>query len=174
MISIFTGKSEFKIRQNLLRGVYEENLFMLGRRDLVLSRRKFLSLKRILLPVVICVLAVLMHGQYTGSSFTPPEQTVNTSTLPDAAPAPSVSLELTPDVSTLPNPLSMTDVSSEGTVNTSELSAFFNSHNVFFSRMLGLKIKTIMIDPGHGGTASGTIGKWAPKKRISHWISLRD
>jgi N-acetylmuramoyl-L-alanine amidase len=165
MISIFNGKSESKIRQNLLRSVYEENLFILGRRDLVVSRRKFLSLKKILLSAVICILAVLMHGQYTGSSFAPPEQTVNTSTLPDAAPAPSVSLELTPDVNVLPDPLPTPGVTSEGTVNTSELSAFVNSPNVFFSRMLGLKIKTIMIDAGHGGTASGTIGKMGTKEK---------
>jgi N-acetylmuramoyl-L-alanine amidase len=159
MIPIFTGKNEFKIRQNLLRGVYEENLFMLGRGDLVLSRRKFLPLKRILLSAVICILAVLMHGQYMGSSFTPAEQTVNMGTLPDPLPAAGVSLELTPDMNMLPDPLPAAGVSSEGTVNTPELSAFVNSHNVFFSRMLGLKIKTIMIDAGHGGTASGTIGK---------------
>ena len=165
MISIFTGKNEFKIRQNLLRGVYEENLFMLGRGDLVLSRRKFLPLKKILLSAVICILAVLIHGQYPGSSFAPAEQTVNTSTLPDPHPGPGVSLELTPDMTILPDLLPAASVSSEGTVNTSELSAFVNSHNVFFSRMLGLKIKTIMIDPGHGGTASGTIGKMGTKEK---------
>ena len=155
MIPIFTGKNEFKIRQNLLRGVYEENLFMLGRGNLVLSRRKFLPLKRILLSAVICILAVLMHGQYMGSSFAPAEQTVNMSTLPDPLPAAGVSLELTPDMNMLPDPLPAAGVSSEGTVNTSEFSAFVNSHNVFFSRMLGLKIKTIMIDAGHGGTDLG-------------------
>jgi N-acetylmuramoyl-L-alanine amidase len=159
MISIFTGKNEFKIRQNLLRGVYEENLFMLGRGHLVLSRRKFFPLKKILLSTLICILAVLMHGQYTGSSFTPAEQTVNMSTVPDPLPAPGVSLELAPDRNILPDPLPAAGVSSEGAVNTSEFNAFVTSQNVYFGRMLGLRIKTIMIDAGHGGTDSGTIGK---------------
>jgi N-acetylmuramoyl-L-alanine amidase len=159
MIPVFTRKNEFKIRQNLLRGVYEENLFMLGRGHLVLSRRKFLPLKRIFLSAVICILAVLMHGQYTGSSFAPAEQTVNRSTVPDPLPTPGASLELTPDMNIPPDPLPSSGVSSEGTMNTPELSAFVNNQNVFFSRMLGLKIKTIMIDAGHGGTDSGTIGK---------------
>jgi N-acetylmuramoyl-L-alanine amidase len=165
MISIFSGKNDFKIRQNLLRGVYEENLFMLGRGDLVLSRPKFLLLRRILLSAVICILAILIHGQYTGSSFTPADQTMNTNTLPYPPPAPGASLELTPDMTSFPDSLPAPGVSSEGAVNTSELSAFVNNHNVFFSRMLGLKIKTIMIDPGHGGTASGTIGKMGTKEK---------
>ena len=159
MISIFTGKNDLKIRQNLLRGVYEENLFMLGRGHLVLSRRKFFPLKRILLSTAICILAVLMHGQYSGSSFTPTEQTVNMSTVPDSLPAPEVSLELAPEMNILPDPLPAAGVSSEGAVNTSEFNAFVTSHNVYFGRMLGLRIKTIMIDAGHGGTDSGTIGK---------------
>src|SRR4030042_1011563 len=151
MIPIFTGKNEFKIRQNLLRGVYEENLFMLGRGNLVLSRRKFFPLKRILLSAAICILAVLIHGQYTGTSFAPEEQTVNTRALPDPHPGVGVSLELTPDMNILPDPLPAAGVSSEGTVNTSELNAFVKSHNVFFRRILGLNIKSIMIAPGPGG-----------------------
>jgi N-acetylmuramoyl-L-alanine amidase len=68
-------------------------------------------------------------------------------------------------MTTLPDHLATADVSGEDKVNTAELKAFVNSHNVFFSRMLGLKIKTIMIDPGHGGTASGTIGKFGTKEK---------
>jgi N-acetylmuramoyl-L-alanine amidase len=158
MISIFIGKNESKIRQNILRGVYEENLSMLRRARPALSWRRHLSLKRILLSAVLCVFAVLMHGQYMGSSFAPAEPTANMNTFPAALPTAGISAELTPDMSEYP-PLPETDVSSEGTANISEFSAFVNSRNVSFSRMLGLKIKTIMIDPGHGGTDSGTIGK---------------
>jgi N-acetylmuramoyl-L-alanine amidase len=168
MISIFTGKNEFKIRRNILRGVYEENLFMLGRGCPRLSRRRPLLLKRILLSAVLCIFAVLMHDQYTGSSFAPAEPTANMSTHPVSLPAADVSAELTPGLTPDMSKYALLPaggVSSEGTVNTSELSAFVNSHNVFFSRMLGLKIKTIMIDPGHGGTASGTIGKMGTKEK---------
>jgi len=55
--------------------------------------------------------------------------------------------------------LPMPSVSSEGTANASEFIAFLNNRNGSFSRMLGLKIKTIMIDAGHGGIDSGSIGK---------------
>jgi len=175
MISIFTGKNEFKVRQNILRGVYEENLFVLGRSDPALSRRRPFPLKRILLSMVLCVLAVLIHGQYAGNSFAPAEPTANMrillASLPEPAeptadmsappaplPAAGVSAEPTPGMIKYPL-LTVPGVSSEGTANASEFIVFLNNRNVSFSRMLGLKIKTIMIDAGHGGTDSGSIGK---------------
>jgi N-acetylmuramoyl-L-alanine amidase len=138
MISIFIGKNEFKIRQNILRGVCEENLSLLRRDRPALAWRRHFLLKRILLSAAVCLFVLLMYGQYMDSSFAP--------------------AELTPDMSKYP-PLPGADVSSESTANISEFSPFLNSHNASFSRMLGLKIKTIMIDPGHGGIDSGTIGK---------------
>ncbi len=142
----------------MLRGVYEENLLMLRSGRPALSRRRSFPLKKILLSAVLGVLAVLIHGQYMGSSFAPAEQTANMNTLPAPVPAVGASAELTPDMSEYPL-VPTADVSSESTANTSEFIAFVNNHNVSFSRMLGLKIKTIMIDAGHGGTDSGTIGK---------------
>ncbi|MGB7573081.1 MAG: N-acetylmuramoyl-L-alanine amidase [Thermodesulfobacteriota bacterium] len=176
MISIFIGKNEFKIRQNILRGVYEENLLMLSRGRPALSRRRpFPLLKRVFLPAVLCIFAILIPGQHMESSFAPAEPTANMrillASLPQPAdptadrsvpPAPhfaaGVSTEPTSDMNNYPL-LPVPSLPSEGAVNSSEFSAFLNNHNAFFSRMLGLKIKTIMIDPGHGGTASGTIGK---------------
>lgn len=139
------------------------------------SPRRPFPLKRIFLLAVLCIFAVLIPGQYMESSFVPAEPTANTrillaslpepaeptadtSALPTPRPATVALTDLTPD--RIPYPLiPSADVSSEGAVNTSEFSAFLNNRNVFFRRMLGLRIKTIMIDPGHGGTASGTIGK---------------
>ena len=164
MISIFTGKSEFKSRQEILRGVYEENLFMLRRGRPAPSRRRPFLLKRILLFAVICIFAVLLHDQQTGTSFAPAEPTANMSTHPVSPPAAGVSEELTPEMSNSPLP-SPPSVPSEDTVNTSEFSVFLNSRNVSLIRMLGLKIKTIMIDPGHGGTDSGSIGKMGTKEK---------
>ncbi len=165
MISIFSGKSELKIRQNILRGVYEENLSILRRsRPALALRRHHFFLKRIVLPAVFCVFAVLIHGQYTDSSFAPEEPTAKINASPILFPGSSISAEPTPVMSgyfSLPSP----GAPSEGTVNASELSAFVNNHNVFFSRMLGLKIKTIMIDPGHGGAATGTVGTMGTKEK---------
>ena len=115
-----------------------------------------------------------MHGQYTGNSFAP-EQTPDTRVLLASLPEPTepaadrnaptsplsaaaVSAEPPPDMNNHPL-LPMASISPESIANNSEFVAFLNNRNGSFSKMLGLKIKTIMIDPGHGGSASGTIGK---------------
>ncbi|MGZ3512934.1 MAG: N-acetylmuramoyl-L-alanine amidase family protein [Thermodesulfobacteriota bacterium] len=167
MIS-FIGKNDLKIRQDILRGVYEQNLSMLRRDRPALRWRDHPLLKRILLSAVVCVFAVLMHGQYNDSSFAPAEPTPNINMSPVPFPA-----AVTPVMSGYP-PLPGADVSSAGTPNISEFSPFLNSQNVSFSRMLGLKIKTIMIDPGHGGAATGTIGKMGTmEKEITLDIAKR-
>ncbi len=89
MSFVFIGKNESKIRHNILRGVYEENLFMLSKGRPALSRRGSFPLKKILLSAVLCVLAVLIHGQYTGSSFAPAEPTANTRILLASLPEPA-------------------------------------------------------------------------------------
>lgn len=151
MITIFHKKTEHRIRRDILHGVYEENLRMLGRGRSALSLRTPPSLKRVLLGAVICFLAILAHSDYMGPSFSPAETTSSMITLPLQ--------EMTANVDIHFPLLPVTDVSSGPTVNISEFNAFENSRNLPFSRMLGLKIRTIMIDPGHGGTDPGTIGK---------------
>ncbi len=164
MISIFSRKSELKIRQDILRGVYEENLSMFRRKRPALALRRRYLLKRIALPAAICVFAILIHGQYTGSSFAPEQPAAEINTAPVSFPAAGILTEFAPAISEFSFPPA-SDVPTEGTVNASELSAFVNNHNVFFSRMLGLKIKTIMIDPGHGGAATGTVGTMGTKEK---------
>ena len=164
MISFFTGKKEFKTRQGILRGVYEENLFMLGRGRPVLSRRRSFLLKGILLSAVFSAFAVLMPDRYTGSSFAPAEPTANMATHPVLLPPANVSAELTPELDKYPL-LPAASVTSEDTANASEFSAIINSRNISLMRMLGLKIKTIMVDAGHGGSDSGTIGKMGTKEK---------
>jgi len=165
MIPIFTGRKEFKARQHILRGVYEENLFMLGRGRPALSRRRSFFLKGIFLSAVFSAFAVLMPDQHTGSSFAPREPTANLSTLPALLPLPGVSAELKPEMDKYPLLLAEANVTSEDPGNASEFSAIMNGHNTSLMRMLGLKIKTIMIDAGHGGSDSGTIGKTGTKEK---------
>ena len=158
MMSISTGKKELKIRQGILRGVYEENRLMLGRGCPGLSLRRPFPLKKVFLFAAAFLLVILMQSQYVGTSLSPAKLTANAT--PDLFPLPSahVSPEPPPDMSDY-SVLPATDVSSEGKPNTAEFSFFENSRNMPFGRMLGLKIRTIMIDAGHGGTDSGTRGK---------------
>ncbi|HUL23808.1 MAG TPA: N-acetylmuramoyl-L-alanine amidase [Thermodesulfobacteriota bacterium] len=164
MISKFTGRKELKIRQDILRGVYEENLCILGRGRPVLARRRSLFLKGILLSAVFSAFAVLMPDQHTGSSFAPTEPAASTSILPALLPPASASGEATSELDKHPL-LPAANVASEGLANADEFSAIMNSRSVSLMRMLGLKIKTIMIDAGHGGSDSGTIGKIGTKEK---------
>jgi N-acetylmuramoyl-L-alanine amidase len=150
MISTINKKTEYKIRQSILYGVYEENLRILGRGRPLLFRRKPSPLKKTLLCAVVFLFAVLSHNSYVDTSFSPAETTSNVNT-----PLP----QMAANMNTRLPPLPVTDTSSEPAVNISEFNAFENSRNLPFSRMLGLKIRRIMIDPGHGGTDPGTIGK---------------
>jgi len=173
MISIFSGKKDLRIRQDILRGVYEENLSMLRRPRPALSWRGHFLLKRILLSALLCVFAVLMPGHYMDSSFAPAEPTANINTSTAPFPAAGIPTELAPVLSEYP-PLPGADISSGSAANISEFGAFLSSHNVSLSRMLGLKIKTIMIDPGHGGAATGTIGRMGTmEKEITLDIAKR-
>jgi N-acetylmuramoyl-L-alanine amidase len=47
----------------------------------------------------------------------------------------------------------------------SDYKAFLNISQMSLSKLFGLKVKTIMIDPGHGGSFSGAIGKMGTKEK---------
>ena len=145
MFTFFDRKHDLRIRQDILRGVYKENLLILGKGRPLLSRRRPFPLKKILLSVAVCLFAVLMHGQDIGTSFSPSEMPANIGEYHPSLPTTSIALE--------------------GRANTFELSDFMNGGNLPLSQMLGLKIRTIMIDAGHGGADSGTIGKMGTKEK---------
>jgi N-acetylmuramoyl-L-alanine amidase len=145
MITFFPRRRELRMRREILRSVYEDNLVILGLgRSLLTKRRLFLG-KKYLLAAVLCIIAVLVNGRYVDISFLPTELAAQTNMM-NMVPVPS-----------RPSP--------EGVSNPAELSAVADSRNVTLSRMFGLKIKTIMIDAGHGGADSGTVGKMGTKEK---------
>jgi len=154
MDPIFRRKSGVKIRQDILRGVYEENLSMLGQGHPPRSEPRAFPLKRILLYTVAFLFVFLTHGQYVGTSFSPVEEP--------------------PNMRKEPPPLARVDVSPEDGVNTPDFSSFVKTGNIPIRRMLGLRVRRIMIDAGHGGTNLGTIGKMGTmEKEITLDIAKR-
>ncbi len=136
----FFRKEELEIRKNILRAVFEENRLMLKRGRPGLSLRRPFPLKRILISLMVCLYTLLLHTHDVNTSFSPPGVT-NHFNMPEPA------------------------VFSENAANTSEMSALEKARNLPISRMLGLKIRTIMIDPGHGGAEAGCIGVMGTKEK---------
>ncbi|MBI5633931.1 MAG: N-acetylmuramoyl-L-alanine amidase [Nitrospirae bacterium] len=145
MISFFLRKKELKMRRVILQSVYEDNLVILGRGRNLLAKRRLFLWKKQLLAVLLCVIAVMANGRHVDISFPPKELTAQINMV------------------NMPSPLQ--GPSAEGVSNPAELSAVAGSSAVSLSRMFGLKIRTIMIDAGHGGSDSGTVGKMGTKEK---------
>ena len=145
VISYYLRRKELKMRRDILRSVYEDNLVILGRGRTVLAKRRNLLRNKYLFAALLCIIAIMLNGRQLNISFSPTELTAQTQ-MPNTAPAPHESRPEEPS-------------------NPAELSSVAGSQTVPLSRMFGLKIKTIMIDAGHGGSDSGTIGKMGTKEK---------
>ena len=151
---ILRRKNTTKIRQNILRGVYEENLSLLGRGRPPLSRPRIFTPKRIFLCAVALLIVFFAYGQYVGTS--------------------SSRVELPEDMSGVLLPILRADGSLGSGEKTSDFSTLSNTGNLPLRRMLGLRIRRIMIDAGHGGSDPGTIGKMGTmEKEITLDIAKR-
>jgi N-acetylmuramoyl-L-alanine amidase len=132
----FTRNSETVVRREILRGVYEENLRILGKRRKKAVSKGGLSLEgKIFLILLVACLAVLVHGNSLTGPILPEGKLTASPIVPQALPR-----------------------AQRGSALPSEYGAFIGSAGSSLSRVFGLGVKTIMIDPGHGGADSGTIG----------------
>jgi len=140
MISVFSRNSDLKMRQAILQGVYEENLVILGKR-----RRKFAKpvpfhYARFFVILIVSLAALLMYENYVTTTFFPEEQ-------------------LTADATNQRSKAQPADNPVVDIPNVSAYNALLRDREVLLSRVFGLGVRTIMIDAGHGGSDSGTIGK---------------
>ena len=133
----------------MLRGVYEENLAILGRGGRpTLEHTRTFRLKRILFYSVACSLGFLINGQYRATT---------SSTGPSALPVANVvkaPLRAPAHLSAL-----------ESRVNVAEFRSFDDSGNVTLGSMLDLRVRRIVIDAGHGGSDTGTIGQMGTREK---------
>lgn len=145
MMSFYLRRKELRMRQDILRSVYEDNLVILGRGRSLLAKRRMSLRKKHFLAALLCIIAIILNGRYLNISFPLTESTAQTAL---------INMSMTPR-----------DYTSSGATNSAELSAVDGSNNVALSRMFGLKIKTIMIDAGHGGSDSGTTGMMGTREK---------
>jgi N-acetylmuramoyl-L-alanine amidase len=140
MISMIFRKRTHRLKESILRGVFEENLKILGKPPFRISERMPLSAKKISLSFLVILLFILGHGNSLNLPLFQEKQTIASSDT-------KKQYFQTPE-----NPLPMPD----NPVNLSDAKAFLKIPGLPLSRTFGLTVKTVMIDPGHGGSHSGT------------------
>jgi N-acetylmuramoyl-L-alanine amidase len=145
MVPALFKKSELKVRHEILRGVYRDNLRIMGRGRYRRKRDRFFRLKRILLTCLVFLATVLVNGNYLVDLLSP-ARSITASVLVGRSHA-----KLTAE-----SPQSPTDLS--------DYTAFMNT-GVPIGRVFGLGVKSIMIDPGHGGSDSGTVGALGTREK---------
>lgn len=160
-------KKELKLRQNILRGVYEDNLRIIGKEpDTIFGKVPF-SFKKYFLFFSVALLTVLGQWNYLNLPFFQERQmTASLSAqkfflLPAQDPVSPSGYEAffkVPDQKFFLLP-------AEDLISPSGYKAFLNLPKASLSRVFGLEVKTIMIDPGHGGSANGTQGKMGTKEK---------
>lgn len=141
-------KKKVDERGSILRGVFEENLAILGRGGRrTLERTRTFRLKRILFYTAACSLGFLINGQYRETT-SPQSAAASAANIGKAVHRPPVAA---------PAP--------DNSANVAEVKNFENSGNVPLGSMLDLGVKRIVIDAGHGGTDSGTIGQMGTREK---------
>ena len=136
MLPINSKRREIKVRESILRGVYENNLKIIGKQSAESPWRIPLFLKKMFLFLSVGLLTILGQGSYLNLTLFPETQ-MTASIMPQKN-------HPMPD---------------ENSISSSDYKEFFSGYSVPLSRMFGLGVKTIMIDAGHGGEDPGTIGK---------------
>jgi N-acetylmuramoyl-L-alanine amidase len=156
MMTSFFRKNEIKQKNDILRGVYEENLRIIGKGRAGLARTRPFFLRKTFLTFLLAMAALLLHDGIFSNTTIPPENQLTASIIPQ-------------NMSVLP-----ARAPGEALLASSDYEAFINNQDISLSRMFGLGVKTIMIDAGHGGADSGTIGKMGTmEKDISLDIAKR-
>ena len=140
MIHMLNKRRTVRMKRMILRGVFEQNQKMLGRKRRQIGGG-FTLPKKLLLSLYLAFVMVIMHGTFLSVQWFPERQI-------------RAGLVVNPPVrggeeAHIP----------EGTFSGEEYQALLRNHDIPLWRLLGLEIKTIMIDPGHGGKDSGAIGK---------------
>ena len=142
MLPINSKRRELKAREAILRGVYEDNLKIIGKQSDESQWKIPLSLKKMFLLFSVGLLTILGQGSYLNLPLFQETQ-------------------MTASIMTQKNH----PMPDENSISSSDYKEFFSGYSIPLSRMFGLGVKTIMIDAGHGGDDPGTIGKMGTKEK---------
>ena len=155
-------RSREKVRNRLLQGVYEQNLSILGVKKASQRIRRFTVRPSVVSAIF---LGAILFGQaihlnpFSGDSTVPVQAPA--ALLPGVLMAESVQSDLYPGPEVIRgNSGEETQRPFTGKSDASEYRSLIQATDLKIRKVFGLGVKTIMIDPGHGGeSAKGAIGK---------------
>lgn len=141
-------RKESRFKQKLHKKVYLDNLRIIGKSPYPAYKRKPLTFKRF--STVLFTFLIIIIG-YTGYSALVNFQTGN---IP-------VRFGTEPDTAETYFPIQ----ASQGPMVPLKFLSSMVNPEIPIAKIFGLKVKRIMIDPGHGGSDPGTIGRIGTKEK---------
>jgi N-acetylmuramoyl-L-alanine amidase len=140
-----------RIKRRMLKGILEENLFIhgLAERKPQGNGRQALLFKAVVLFLAIFSFSVIKNSDFGDYHSLPALPLGRYMTLP-ADRQPNAPLAADPG---------------EASIGYGEYQPFLNQDNFSLRTIFGLKIRTIVIDPGHGGEDPGTSGQFGTKEK---------
>ena len=149
MTSVRFDKKKNRLRKTILRGVYAENLRITGKQGKDIEGRKVIfALKKGILLFLTVAFVILGNLDYLDLSIVREDQIK----LADSNVSASRDEE---------RPVSAAD----SDFNLSAYSAFLTESPIPLAEIFGLTVKTIIIDPGHGGEDPGATGKMGTREK---------
>lgn len=146
-------KKKKRIKSDILKEVYKDNLKMSGQAGEPEGKPKRLTLRNLLvigtLPLLAILVYILLNNFYFLENTLSQGNTYSSYNMEDSSPDSETDL-----IETRGNSLS-----------PSQYNAFLNKVQVPLQKVFGLKVKKIVIDPGHGGEDRGAIGKLGTKEK---------
>lgn len=146
-------KKRNKIKSAILRDVFKDNLKMSGKAGEPDSKQKGQSLRNLLLigalPLIAILVYILLNNSYFLEHTHSQDNTYSFFEFKDS------SQEKEPEL----------NEASGNNVTPSQYNTFLNEVQVPLKKIFGLKVKKIVIDPGHGGEDKGAVGKLGTKEK---------
>jgi len=150
MIARFSRNRELRMKQAIFRGLYEDNLSLLGRTTPGAYVRKRLPLAaKAALFATTLVLGILFTGSTMSPVIFPVQQIQARFVAPAPAPPPAAPVPVAPKSP----PAALKPLAP-----TLDPALFNGGRGLPLSRAFGLGVNTILLDPGHGGEDTGCIG----------------
>ena len=138
-------KKKGNIKRTILRGVYEENLKMVGNGGGYHKRQRFISTLMKMGFMALLTLSIVFiwrHSSLFRNPFSPVKKAIYSAS----------ALEVKKNYSD-------SDQFQVSSPTPSQYNRFLNSLNTPLSQIFGFEVKTIIIDPGHGGRDPGAVGQ---------------